>query len=61
MLCASPNIISVKKSRKMKYVEHVALMGEMTGAYRFLTENLERKNHSKDLGVDRNEIFGYIN
>jgi len=35
-LYCSPNIIWVIKSRKMKWVGHVALMGERRGVYRVL-------------------------
>jgi hypothetical protein len=35
-LCSSPNIIQVIKSRRMRWVGHVARMGEGRGAYRIL-------------------------
>jgi hypothetical protein len=35
-LYSSPNIIRVIKSRRMRWVEHVARMGEKRGAYRIL-------------------------
>jgi len=35
-LYSSPNIIWMIKSRKMKWVDHVALMGERRGVYRVL-------------------------
>jgi hypothetical protein len=34
--CSSPNIIRVIKQRRMRWVGHVARMGEKTGAYRIL-------------------------
>jgi hypothetical protein len=35
-LYSSPNIIRVIKSRRMRWAEHVACMGEKRGAYRSL-------------------------
>jgi hypothetical protein len=35
-LYSSPNIILVNKSRRMRWVGHVAHMGETRGAYRIL-------------------------
>ena len=35
-LYSSPNIVRVIKSRRMRWVEHVARMGEERGAYRVL-------------------------
>jgi hypothetical protein len=35
-LCSSPNMVRVIKSRKMRWVGHVALMGEGRGVYRVL-------------------------
>ena len=32
-LCCSPNIVRVIKSRRMRWVEHVARMGEGRGVY----------------------------
>jgi hypothetical protein len=42
-LYASPNIIRVIKSRRMRGVRHVARMGEMRNAYNILVEKLEGK------------------
>ena len=39
----SPSIFRVIKSRRMKWVEHVARMGESRGVYRVLVETLEGK------------------
>jgi hypothetical protein len=47
----SPNIVRVIKSRRMRWVEHVARMGEARGAYRILVGRpegrrpLERPRH----------------
>jgi hypothetical protein len=40
-LYSSPNIIRVIKSRRMRWVGHVARMGERRGAYRILVERPE--------------------
>jgi len=39
----SPNIIWVIKSRRMRWVAHVACLGKMRGAYRILVGKLEGK------------------
>jgi len=39
----SPNIVRVIKSRRMRWVGHVASMGEGTGVYRVLVGRLESK------------------
>jgi len=39
----SPNIIRVINSRKVRWAEHVARMGERRGAYRVLVEKPEGK------------------
>jgi hypothetical protein len=41
-LYSSPNIIRVIKSRIMRWVGHVARMGESRGVYRILVGNPER-------------------
>jgi hypothetical protein len=43
VLCFSPNIIRVIKSRRMRWAGHVARMGERKGAHRILVE----KDHGK--------------
>jgi len=40
---ASPNIIRVMKSRRMRWMQNVARMGEMRGAYNILVGKPERK------------------
>jgi hypothetical protein len=46
-LHASPNIIRVMKSRRMRWAGHVPRMGEMRNAYRILVGNPERKRPLK--------------
>ena len=40
---SSPNIVRVRKSRRMKWGGHVARMGEERGVYRVLVEKPEGK------------------
>ena len=40
-LCSSPNIIRVIKSRRMRWVGHVARLGDRRGVYRLSVEKLE--------------------
>jgi hypothetical protein len=42
-LHASPNIITVIKSRRMRWAEHIARMGEMRNAYNILVLKSEKK------------------
>jgi len=50
---ASPHvIISIIKSRKIKWAENVACMGDMRIAYSILVEKPERRDHLEDLGAD---------
>ena len=42
-LYSSPNIIRVIKSRRMRWVGHVARMGKRRGVYRVLAGKLEGK------------------
>ena len=42
-LYCSPNIVQVIKSRRMRWVGHVALVGERRGVYRVLVGKPERK------------------
>jgi len=53
-LYCSPNIVSVIKSRRMRWVGNVACMGERRGAYRvfFLVRTPEERDHLGDPGVD---------
>jgi len=59
-LYSSPNIVWVIKSRRMRWVGHVARMGEERGVYRILVGKPEEKNHWGDLGVDGLIILGRI-
>jgi hypothetical protein len=54
-LYASPNIIQVIKSRKMKWAGHVAHMGNWEMHTVFWLEKLEGRNPLEDL-----EIYGKI-
>jgi hypothetical protein len=49
---ALPNIIKVIKSRRMRWAEHTARMGEVRNAYSVLIERPEERDHSEDLGVN---------
>jgi hypothetical protein len=42
-LCCSPSIITIIKSRRMRWAGHVARMGEKRDAYRILVGKPERK------------------
>jgi hypothetical protein len=43
MTCTHQNVIRVIKSRKMRWVRHVACMGAMRNAYIILVGNPERR------------------
>jgi hypothetical protein len=47
-LYASPNVIWVIKSRKMRWVGHVAHMWERSGAYRVFWGILRERDHLED-------------
>ena len=51
-LYSSPNIIQVIKSRRMRWVGHVACMGQRGDAYRILVGKPEEKRHLKDPGLN---------
>jgi len=51
-LYSSPSIVRVIKSRRMRWAEHVARMGEKRGLYRVLVGKLEGRNHWVNLGLD---------
>jgi hypothetical protein len=57
-LYASPNIIRVIKSRRMRWVGHVARMGEKGNGYRFLLGQPEGK---RPLGRPRCRWINNIN
>jgi hypothetical protein len=51
-LYSSPNIVRVIKSRRMRWAEHVARMGEWRGVYRVLVGRPEgKRNRWEDIGV----------
>jgi hypothetical protein len=51
-LYASPNIISVIKSRRMRWVGHVACMEGMRNAYKMFIGKPEGKRPLKELDID---------
>jgi hypothetical protein len=51
-LYASLNIIRIVKSRRVRWERHVTRMGAMKMHKIFCLENLKRKHHSQDLGID---------
>ena len=59
-LYSSPNIVRVIKSRRMRWAEHVALIGGSTDAYRVLEGNLKERDHLEDPGVDGRIILRWI-
>jgi len=59
-LYSSPNIVRVIKSRRMRWVRHVARTGEERGVYRFLLGKPEGKRPLGRLGVDVWIILGWI-
>jgi hypothetical protein len=50
-LCSSPNIVRVIKSRRMRWVGHVARMGEGRGVYRVLVGGQKGRDPWEDLGA----------
>jgi hypothetical protein len=58
-LYASPNIIRAIKSRRMRWVGHVART-EKRGVYRVLVGKPEGKRHLEDLDIDRRIILKLI-
>jgi hypothetical protein len=56
-LYSSPSIIRIIKSRRMKWAEHVARMGEKRNAYRLL---VGRPGGRRPLGRPRRRWFDYI-
>jgi hypothetical protein len=51
-LYSSPDIIRQIKSRRMRWMGHVARMGERRKVYRVLWESLKEREHSEDRGED---------
>jgi hypothetical protein len=54
---SSPNIVRVIKSRRMRWVGHVARMDESRGAYMVLVGNLRERDHLEDPSIDRRIIL----
>jgi len=57
---SSLKIIQVIKSRRMRWVGHLAHMGERKGVYRVLVRNLRKRDHLEDPGIDRRIIIVWI-
>jgi hypothetical protein len=53
----SPNIIWVFKSRRMRWVGHVAHIRDRRGAYRFLVGDMMERDHLKELSIDGSIIL----
>lgn len=51
-LHSSPNTVLVIKWSRVKWVEHVASMGEGRGVYRVWWANLRKREYLEDIGVD---------
>jgi hypothetical protein len=59
-LYSSPNIVRVIKSRRMKWVGHVARMGRRESCIGFCWGNLRERDHWGDPGVDGRIILRWI-
>ena len=59
-LYSSTNIIRMIKSRRIRWVGHVARMGEKRCVYRVLVGKPEGKSHLEDRGLDRRIILKYV-
>ena len=59
-LYSSPNIVRVIKSRRMRWVGHVARMEEERGVHKVLVGKHEGKNHWGDQDVDGRIILRCI-
>ena len=59
-LYSSPNIVRVIKSRRMRWVGHVARMGEERGCIGSWWGNWMERDHWGDLGIDGCIILGWI-
>jgi hypothetical protein len=57
-LYASPTVIRVIRSRRMRWMGHVARMGEIRT--KFWSENLKGRDHTEDLGIDEKIIFRMV-
>jgi hypothetical protein len=60
-LYSLPNTINrMTKSRRIRWIGHVAHMGKMRNAYKILLEILKGRDRSEDLGVDGMIILKWI-
>ena len=59
-LYSLPNIVRVAKSRRMRWVGHVARMGEGRGVHRILVGKPEGTDHWGDPDVDGRIILRWI-
>ena len=59
-LCSSPNFVWGIKSRKVRWVGHVARMGERRGYTGFWWGNLREGGHLGDQGLDGKIILRWI-
>jgi hypothetical protein len=59
-LYSFPSIFRIIKSRRMRWVEHVARMGEKRNAYRILVGKPEERDHWEDQDVGGWTIFKWI-
>jgi hypothetical protein len=59
-LFSSPNVIKMMKSRRMRWVGHVACMGAKRNAYRFWWESQKERDHQEDLDVGGRIILNWI-
>ena len=60
VLCSAPNIVRAIKSRRMRWLWHVARMGEGRGVYRVLVGNLWERDHWGDPGLHGRIILIWI-
>jgi hypothetical protein len=60
MICMSPNIIRVMKSRRMRWAGHVECVRERGDVYRFPMGRPEGTNHLEDLGLDGSIILNWV-
>ena len=59
-LYSSPSIVRVIKSRRMRWVGHVARMVERRNVYRVLVGNLKERDHVGDPRVNGRIILRWI-
>jgi hypothetical protein len=59
-LYGSPNVVRVIKSRRTKWVGHIARTGERGDVYRFWWGNLREKDHLEDPDIDGRLLLRWI-